>query len=199
VERELAEGAMNWRNISTYRPVEGAEGRAVRHDRADMEPTMTVSPHTRQQLTDIYARTQTIAVVGASADPAKPANEIPSYLHDMGYRILPVSPRGGELFGEPVRASLAEIGDGIDVVDVFRPPDEAASVARQAVASGTRVLWFQPGTETDEAVRIATDAGLTVVTGRCMGATHAQLGLDPRVPDPDHASERPSGRPGAAA
>lgn len=160
---------------------------------------MTLSPHTREQLTDIYASTRTIAVVGASADPAKPAHQIPSYLHDMGYRILPVNPRGGELFGEPVRSSLADIGDGIDVVDVFRPRDEAASIARQAVASGAPVLWFQPGTETDEAVRIATDAGLTVVFGRCMGATHAQLGLDPRVPDPDPASGEPSGRPGSAA
>jgi uncharacterized protein len=140
---------------------------------------MPVGSSTREQLTDIYARTRTIAVVGASADPAKPAHQIPSYLHDQGYRILPVSPRGGQLFGEPVRASLDDVDEPIDVVDVFRPPAEATSVARQAVASGARVLWFQPGTETDDAVRLASDAGLTVVAGRCMGATHAELGLGP--------------------
>ncbi len=70
-------------------------------------------------------------------------------------------------------------GPKIDVVDVFRPPAESVSVARQAIATGARVLWFQPGTETAEAVRIATDAGLTVVTGWCMGSIHAQLGLGP--------------------
>jgi len=133
----------------------------------------------RQQLEDIYASTHTIAVIGASADPAKIAHQIPRYLHDQGYRIFPVNPRGGELFGQAVRASLAGIPDQIDVVDVFRPPAESVSVARQAIATGARVLWFQPGTETAEAVRIATDAGLTVVTGWCMGSIHAQLGLGP--------------------
>jgi predicted CoA-binding protein len=129
----------------------------------------------------------------------RPPTRSPRYLHDQGYRILPVSPRGGELFGEPVRASVADIPDPIDVVDVFHPPDEATSVARQAIASGARVLWFQPGTGTDDAVRIATDAGLTVVTGRCMGATHAQLGLDRRIPDPNQAGRSSSSRPRTAA
>jgi uncharacterized protein len=154
---------------------------------------MTVSHHTKQELTDIYMKTKTIAVVGASADPTKAAHQIPRYLHDQGYRIIPVNPRGGELFGEPVRASLDEIREPVDVVDVFRPPDEATSVARQAVASGARVLWFQPGTDTDDAARAARDAGLTVVTGRCMGATHAQLGLGRNGSEPNHVM--PAGPP----
>jgi uncharacterized protein len=133
----------------------------------------------RQQLEDIYASTHTIAVIGASADPAKIAHQIPRYLHDQGYRIIPVNPHRSELFGEAVHASLADIPVPVDVVDVFRPPAEAASIAHQAIAAGARVLWFQPGTQTPEAVRIATGAGLTVVTGWCMGATHAQLGLGP--------------------
>jgi uncharacterized protein len=133
----------------------------------------------RQQLEDLYASIRTIAVIGASADPAKIAHQIPRYLHDQGYRVLPVTPRAGELFGEAVRASLADVPGPVDVVDVFRPPAEAASIARQAIAAGAPVLWFQPGTDTPEAVRIATDAGLTVVTGQCLGATHAQLGLGP--------------------
>ena len=67
----------------------------------------------------------------------------------------------------------------VDVVDVFRPPAEAEAVARQAIAKGAGVLWFQPGTHTDEAANLAAEAGLTVVTQRCMGALHAQLGLGP--------------------
>jgi predicted CoA-binding protein len=148
-------------------------------EEVDMSGMPSGGHHTRQQLIDIYSRARTIAVVGASKNPTKAAHRIPRYLHDQGYRMLPVSPRGGELFGESIRASLAEIPDRIDVVEVFRPPDEASSVARQAVAGGARVLWFQPGTESEDAVRIATEAGLTVVTGRCMGATHAQLDLGP--------------------
>lgn len=127
----------------------------------------------------IYDETERIAVVGASTDPEKAAHEIPRYLHSQGYRILPVSPKGGELFDEQVAPSLEGVEPPVDVVDVFRPPNEAADVARAAVALRPKVLWFQPGTESDEGVRIAEEAGITVITGLCMGATHGQLGLGP--------------------
>ena len=134
-----------------------------------------VNDVSRDELREIFDSTKTIAVVGASRDPAKAAHRIPRYMYEHGYQVLPVSPRGGELFGQPVRGSLAEVPGPIDMVDVFRPPAEAESVARQAVACGTKVLWFQLETETDEAVRIAADAGLTVVTGRCLMVAHAAL------------------------
>ena len=134
---------------------------------------------TLDDLRAIYRDAKTIAVVGASAKPGRAAHEIPSYMRSQGYRVIPVSPRGGELFGEPVRASLGEIGTPIDIVDVFRPPAEAVTVAREAIAAGAKVLWFQPGTETDEAIRIASEAGLEVVSGRCIGRTHGALGLGP--------------------
>ena len=133
----------------------------------------------RERLLGIYATTKTIAVVGASADPTKAAHVIPRYLQSQGYRILPVNPRGGELFGERVFRSLAEIDVPVDVVDVFRPAEEAPEIARQAIAIGAQVLWLQVGIESDEAQRLAEAAGLTVVMNRCMGATHAQLGLGP--------------------
>jgi predicted CoA-binding protein len=132
-----------------------------------------------QDLLRIYDRTKTIAVVGASANEEKPAHEIPLYLQSQGYRIIPVNPRGGEIIGERVYRSLGEVDIPFEVVDVFRPMEEAETVAREAIANGARVLWFQPGTHTDEAVRLAREAGLTVVAGRCMGATHGQLGLGP--------------------
>jgi predicted CoA-binding protein len=131
----------------------------------------------REQLMRIYSESKTIAVVGASADPAKAAHQIPRYLQSQGYRILPVNPRGGELFGERVFRSLAEIDISVDVVDVFRPTEEAPEIARQAVAIGAKVLWLQLGIESEEARRLAGAAGLTVVMNRCMGATHAELGL----------------------
>jgi hypothetical protein len=146
-----------------------------------------------KDLIEIYRQTMTIAVVGASDNPDKPAHAIPAYLQEQGYRILPVNPRGGRLLGERAYTSLGEIGAPVDVVDVFRPPVEAEQVARDAIALGAKVLWFQPGTHTEEAVRLAVDAGLDVVINRCMGATHAQLGLGPGPdrspgPDPDPAS-----------
>ena len=134
---------------------------------------------TRQTLLSIYASSKTIAVVGASSDPEKPAHEIPRYLGSQGYRIIPITPRPGTLFGERNRVSLAELTEPPDVVDVFRPPEEAHAVADAAIKAGARVLWFQPDTETEEAIRVARDAGLTVVSGLCMGTLHGRLGLGP--------------------
>jgi predicted CoA-binding protein len=133
----------------------------------------------RERLLRIYAETKTIAVVGASGDPAKPAHEIPRYLQQQGYRILPVNPRGGELLGEPVARSLAEVEGPVDVVEVFRPAAEAPQVAREAVKVGAKALWLQLGIKSEEARQIAEAAGLTVVMDRCMGETHGALGLGP--------------------
>lgn len=134
---------------------------------------------TQDDLRKVYAETKTIAVVGASGDESKASNRIPRYLQSQGYRIIPVSPKGGEILGEQVRASLAEIQEPVDVVDVFRPAEEAPAVARDAVGIGAKVLWLQSGIESEEAERIGEEGGLTVVMDRCMGATHRQLGLGP--------------------
>jgi uncharacterized protein len=141
-----------------------------------------------ERLRRIYAETKTIAVVGASADESKPADQIPRYLQDQGYRIVPVNPRGGVILGEPVARSLAEVQEPVDVVDVFRPAEEAPEIARQATAIGARVLWLQLGIASEEARAIAEAAGLEVVMDRCMGATHGELGLGP-------GPERPSSEP----
>jgi uncharacterized protein len=133
----------------------------------------------RQQLLGIYAEATTIAVVGASGDPSKPAHQIPRYLQRQGYRILPVNPRGGELLGEAVARSLAEVDGPVDVVEVFRPATEAPQVAREAVKVGAKVLWLQVGIASQEAKQVAEAAGLTVVMDRCMGETHGELGLGP--------------------
>jgi predicted CoA-binding protein len=133
----------------------------------------------REQLARIFAETRTIAVVGASGDPSKPAHHIPRYLQRQGYRILPVNPRGGELLGEPVARSLAEVEGPVDVVEVFRPAGETPQVAREAVEIGAKVLWLQLGIASEEARQVAEAAGLTVVMDRCMGATHGELGLGP--------------------
>jgi predicted CoA-binding protein len=131
----------------------------------------------RERLLRIYAETKTIAVVGASGDPSKPAHQIPRYLQRQGYRIVPVNPRGGQLLGEPVARSLAEVDGPVDVVEVFRPAGEAPQIAREAVKVGAKVLWLQQGIVSEEARQVAEAAGLTVVMDRCMGETHRELGL----------------------
>ena len=143
---------------------------------------MTHSPASapsRDDLLRIYARPKTIAVVGASGTAGKPAHDIPLYLKSQGYRIVPVNPRGGEILGEKAFASLRNVEVPIDIVEVFRPPDEAESVAREAVAAGAKVVWFQPDTESDEALRALAEEDIVVITGRCMGVTHGLLGLGP--------------------
>ena len=140
---------------------------------------MVIDTEERERLLAIYRTAHTIAVVGASADPAKAAYQIPRYLQQQGYRIIPVNPRGGEILGEHVYTTLLDVHEPIDVVDVFRPAAEAPEVARQAAAIGAKVLWLQLGIISDEARQIATEAGLQVVMDRCIGATHAALGLGP--------------------
>jgi uncharacterized protein len=132
-----------------------------------------------EKLLRIYTQSKTIAVVGASADASKAAHKIPGYLQSQGYRILPVNPHSSELFGEHVFRSLTQIDVPVDVVEVFRPAQEVPEISRQAVAIGAKVLWLQLGIVSEEARQIAETAGLTVVMNRCMGGTHALLGLGP--------------------
>src|SRR3989442_10228364 len=138
----------------------------------------------REQLLRIYAEIRTIAVVGASADESKAAHQVPRYLQSQGYRIVPVNPRGGELFGEPVFRSLADIDVPVDVVEVFRPAQEAPEIARQAIALGAKVLWLQLGIVSEEARRGAEAAGLGVGMNRGMGETHGLFYLGPGARGP---------------
>jgi predicted CoA-binding protein len=96
-----------------------------------------------------------------------------------------VNPTRDTVLGERAYASLADIGEPVDVVDVFRPAPEGPAIARAAADIGAKVIWFQPGTQSGEASRIAHDAGVTVVSRICMGATHGTLGLGPG-PDERH-------------
>ncbi|HEV7677585.1 MAG TPA: CoA-binding protein [Candidatus Dormibacteraeota bacterium] len=124
---------------------------------------------------DILARSRTIAVVGASRDPGKPGHGIPAELRRYGFRIIPVNPyAGGEvLFGEPVRGSLLEVDEPVDIVDVFRPAADAPEIARQAVAIGAGALWLQSDIVSPEARGIAEAAGMDYVEDRCTGVERA--------------------------
>lgn len=134
--------------------------------------------YTEEELRHIYDETETIAVVGISTDEAKPANNVPAYLQSQGFRIVPINPNATVVLGEEVYPSLDDIDFPVDVVQVFRPPEEAPDIARQAVKAGAKVLWLQEGIVSDEASKIGEEAGLEVVMDRCMRATHRELGLE---------------------
>lgn len=171
----------------------------VERGAAEPRPRRGLEPAVREWLLELYGWARTIAVVGASADPSKPANEIPAYLQSQGYRIIPVNPKGGELFGERVHRSLDEIaaaGLEVDIVDVFRPAEEAPDLARQAVALGARVFWLQYGIVSEEARAIAEAGGMSVVMNRCLGVMHQIVGLGPG-PHSDAWRRPPNERAGA--
>src|SRR5947199_4006922 len=109
---------------------------------------------------EILEASTTIAVVGASRDAGKSAHSVPQQMQLHGWRIIPVNPFADELFGERAYRTLAEVPEPIDVVDVFRPSGDAPGVARQAAAVGAKTLWLQQGIISDEARRIAENAGM---------------------------------------
>jgi predicted CoA-binding protein len=115
----------------------------------------------------------TIAVVGASRDPGKSAHSVPRQMQLHGWRIIPVNPFANELFGERVYRTLADIPEPVDIVDVFRPSDQAAAVAAQAAAIGAKALWLQQGISSVEARGIAEAAGMDFVEDLCMAVERA--------------------------
>ena len=117
-----------------------------------------------------------VAVVGCSTTPGKDAHEIPKYLLDQGYDVVPVNPYADEIFGRDCYDSLADVPAEVDIVDVFRPSEEVADIVDEALARDeAAVIWLQLGIHDDEAVARAEAAGRRVVQDRCMKPTHRSL------------------------
>ena len=117
---------------------------------------------------------QTIAVVGLSPKAERPSNGVAHYLMDQGYTIIPVNPGQESILGLRAYPSLKAIPGPVDVVDVFRRAEFAASVAEDAVAIGARAFWLQLWIINDAAVKIAEQGGLLAVQNRCLKIEHAQ-------------------------
>lgn len=126
---------------------------------------------------EILRKSKTIALVGASPNPDRPSNSVMSYLLRQGYRVIPVRPLDcDEVLGVPCVATLADIDEPIDLVDVFRREEAAPGHAREAVAIGAKAFWLQLDLRSPEARRIATEAGLDYVEDQCTAIVHRNLG-----------------------
>ena len=123
--------------------------------------------------------TRTIALVGASMNPARDSHRVGQYLADTGYRVIPVNPRyvGQELFGEPFVAQLKDIKDDVQLIDIFRPSRAVLPFVEEALehTSGLRVVWMQLNIRNAEAKALAEAKGVTVVENRCTLIEHRRL------------------------
>ncbi|MCL4380744.1 CoA-binding protein [Candidatus Marsarchaeota archaeon] len=118
---------------------------------------------------------RTIAIVGCSREPGKPSHDVPKYLQAIGYKIIPVNPFADFILGEKCYKNLNEIKENVDVVDVFRPSNEALEIARQAMQIHAKALWLQEGIISNEAERFANENGMMFVMNRCMMKEHIRV------------------------
>jgi predicted CoA-binding protein len=125
-------------------------------------------------ITRILGSARTVAIVGLSPNELRPSNFVGYYLQRHGYRVIPVNPRESTILGATSYASLSEIPERVDVVDVFRKPDAVPAIAEEAVAIGAGALWLQFGVISPEGARIAERGGLDVVMDRCLKVEHAR-------------------------
>jgi predicted CoA-binding protein len=121
---------------------------------------------------DILTKYKTIAVVGLSSNPARPSYGVTEYMQSSGYQIIPVNPNETDVLGEPSYASLDEVPQKIEIVDVFRRAEEVPPVVDAAIRAGAKVVWMQLGIVSEAAAEKARAAGITVVMDACIFAEH---------------------------
>ena len=115
---------------------------------------------------------RTIAVVGLSSDPSRASNSVSGYMRRQGYRVIPVNPNETSVFGEKSYPDLFAVPEKIDLVDVFRRPNEAGKAVDEAIAVGAKAVWLQEGVIDSAAAQRAVEAGLMVVMDRCWLKEH---------------------------
>jgi uncharacterized protein len=132
-------------------------------------------------IADLLRNARTIAMVGASDSPDRPSFGVMKFLQDQGYRVIPVNPRitGEHVHGEYIWRELSQIGEPIDIVDIFRRSDQVGPIVDQAIEVGAKAVWMQLGVEDAAAAARAEAAGLKVVMNRCPKIEFARLGLSP--------------------
>ncbi|HSD90308.1 MAG TPA: CoA-binding protein, partial [Kofleriaceae bacterium] len=172
----IIDAAHRWRD-GKFPKVPGDDVEFIPAPDEDPHFAQAYHPPTDDELRTILTTYKTIAMVGASSDPAKPSHRIMKQLLAAGYHVIPVNPQETEVLGQRAFASLSAIEEKVDIVDVFRKSEDTPPIADEAKKIGAKVLWLQLGISSDEAASRAIAGGLTVVMNTCIGATHARLGL----------------------
>ena len=126
----------------------------------------------QQTIEKILRTAHTVATVGLSNDTSKPSHTVPAYLQGQGYRVIPVNPTIESALGEKAYASLADVPEPIDVVQIFRRSDQVGPIVDEAIRVGAKAIWMQIGIVDEEAAARARAAGLDVVMGQCMRVQH---------------------------
>ena len=138
-----------------------------------------MSSYSDEYLKSILQRTKVIAVVGVSMNPVRPSYYVARYLSLKGYNVIPVNPghAGANLFGQTVRASLSEISEPVDLVDIFRRSEAVPPIVDEALATfpGLRTIWMQIGVENAQAAAVAQARGVDVVMNRCPKIEYQRL------------------------
>lgn len=129
-----------------------------------------------EELKKLMEDVKTIAVVGISRNPEKPARRVPAYLASKGYDVIPVNPFVDEILGKKAKDSLKDVSEPVDMVLIFRPPEEAAKIAEAALRREERpIIWLQKGIRADGVAAIARGLGFTVVQDLCTYEVHKAL------------------------
>lgn len=128
-----------------------------------------------KQKTELLRQAKTIAVVGLSNNPMRASFGVSRFLQRQGYRIIPVNPNETEVLGERAYASVKDVPDAIDIVDIFRRPARVPEVVDDALQKGARCIWMQEGVVNHEAAKKAEEAGIPVVMDRCILKEMARL------------------------
>jgi len=139
-----------------------------------LTPALRARYQNQDLIRQALGRTRTIAMVGLSTNRQKASYFVATYLTYRGYRVIPVHPNADAILGEKAYPTLLDIPEAVDLVDVFRPARECPKIARQAIAVGAGVLWLQLRIVSEEAARIADQAGLIVVMDRCIKMEHGR-------------------------
>lgn len=123
---------------------------------------------------ELLRSSRVIAVVGLSSKKFRPSYGVAEYMQHEGYRILPVNPHEKEVLGEKSYARLEDIGEPVDIVDIFRRSEFVGPIVESAIRLGAKAIWMQEGVEDEEAARKAREAGLFVVMDRCILKEHSR-------------------------
>ncbi|MFP3882742.1 MAG: CoA-binding protein [Actinomycetota bacterium] len=140
-----------------------------------MTTTTRVPEASALERLQIIQNSESVALVGVSANPIRSSNFVASYLVRTPFRTYPVNPAYDEVLGLETYDTLADLPEVPDIVDVFRRPDAIPEVVDQAIEVGAKVVWLQLGLRHDEAAQKAIDAGLQVVQNRCLKIEHARF------------------------